>query len=391
MNEPKKSTPKPWLSGWCNPIHPLPHRRCSGGYDEAHPCICHCHKTSKSEAMSTITSTPTGVIVTAAEPGTDEWFAARREGITGTDLPKILGLTKYGNALSVWMDKRGELEDEAGEAAAWGNILEGPVADEWARRHGAAIKPIGVLAHHELTWMRASLDRKVLTCPDGELGECGLEIKTRSAFKASEWKEGIPDDTLAQIAWGCIVSGYDHTHVAALIGGQKLVSLRYDRDETLEAYLVDAAKPVWDAVREGFPPEAHPDAEGVLLGLLDRLYAAREGARDLDPTTAERWLTQYDEGAEMERRGDALKTEAKTALVQMIEDGDAGLISDQVAFTYRRPTPGKTLAKDRLDRLRIEKPSLYGWLIHHEFITDTRPGPRFLVKKRSTTEEDTEA
>jgi len=332
-----------------------------------------------------ILDTPTGVIVTDAAPKSEEWFTARRDGITGTDLPKILGLSNYDNALSVWLDKRGELDDEAGEAARWGTILEEPVALEWAERHDSIVEPIGVVANAERRWIRASLDRRVLVCPDGR-DDCGLEIKTRSAFKAAAWRDGVPDDVLAQTTWGLIATGFDHMHVAALIGGQRLASYCVERDEALERYLIEQAEPVWEAVVAGHPPEVLPDSEGVLLDLLDRLYTKRAGDRDLDPGDAGEWLALYADGAEFERKGRALKTQAKTALVQMLDDGDTGLINEAVAFTYKRPDAGYAFTADQLRRLKAEHPVLWGALLRCGYITETNPGPRFEVKKRASKE-----
>lgn len=322
--------------------------------------------------------TPTGVLVTAAEPESNEWYAARREGITGTDLPKILGLTKYGNALSVWLDKRGELDDQAGEAARWGQLLEDPVALEWALRHDTAVTDVGVLAHRDEPWMRASLDRLVDTCPDGD-GPCALEVKTRSAWVADQWAEGVPDSVLAQTTWGLMVTGLEHHHVAALIGGQRLASYRVDHDQVLEQYLLDAAQPVWQAVVDGVPPEAHPDSEGILLELLDRIYEKREGDRELGAEAGE-WLALYEDGAEQAKRGEALKTQAKTALVQMLDDGDTGLVLGAPRFTYKRPEPGYALPAAELRRLQRERPYLFAALVNRGYVTPTNPGPRFSLK-----------
>lgn len=330
------------------------------------------------------TPTPTGVLVTDAPPESDDWFAARRGGITGTDLPKILGLSKYGNALSVWLDKRDELgDDDASEAAMWGQVLEAPVAEVWAGRHTAAVQRVGVIRHQADDWMRASLDRVVTTCPDNE-APCGLEIKTRTAFKASDWRDGMPDDVLAQVAWCRRVSGFDHMHVAALIGGQRLVSYRYDVDTKLEDYLIEKARPVWQAVLDGVPPEADPDSEGVLLDLLDRIYTDRAGSRDLDPGTTGEWLALYADGGDLEKRGKALKTQAKTALVQMLDDGEVGLVHDEPAFTYRRPAAGHSMPAAEVRRLQAEQPDVFQTLSAEGFITTTNPGPRFEIKRKAS-------
>jgi putative phage-type endonuclease len=325
--------------------------------------------------------TPSAYLVTDAEPETDEWFAARREGITGTDLPKILGLSKYGNALSVWLDKRGELDDDAGEAALWGQILEEPVAQEWARRNGAEVERVGVLANDAEPWQRASLDRLLVSCPDGD-GECGLEVKTRTAFKAKLFRSEIPDDVLAQVQWGLQVTGLHHMHVAVLLGGQTLKSFRADRDEKVIAYLIEAARPIWTAVQEGVPPEAHPDSEGVLLDLLDKLYSKRAGERELDAEKARAWIDQYAEGGELERRGKTLKTQAKTGLVQLLDDGDTGLIDSRIAFTYKAPDPSDTITAANLRALREAAPDVYDALRSDGYVTVTSPRPRFDLKEK---------
>ena len=330
--------------------------------------------------------TPTGMLVTDAPPESPNWFAARAAGITGTDLPKILGYSRYGNALSVWMQKRGELDDEAGEAARWGQVLEDPVAQVWAQENEATVQPVGVLQHSEHGWRRASLDRLVTGCPDGP---CGLEVKTRSAYVADRWHDGVPDDVLAQVLWGLLVTGLDHMHVAALIGGQRLQSYRVDRDPVIEQYLIDAASPVWQAVQDGTPPDVHPDADGVLLSLLDRLYTDRAGERELDPERAEPWLAQYADGNDLERQGRKLKAEAKAGLVQLLDDGDTGLIDEVPVLTYKRPTPGVEITSDSLRELQTAQPDFYQALVDEGFITITSPGPRFLVKKRARKDTET--
>lgn len=340
-----------------------------------------------SEAVTTVT--PTGVLVYEGEPVTPEWFAVRREGITGTDLPKILGLSKYGSSLSVWLDKRGEGgEDLSGEAARWGNLLEDIVAREWALRRDTQVSPVGVIAHAGWMWQRASLDRLVHGCPDADDPQatpiCGLEVKTRSAYKRGSFKDGEPDDVLAQVLWGRLVTGLDHMHLAVLIGGQELLEFRVDRDPILEQYLVDAAKPVWDAVLDGDPPTAHPDAEGVLLADLNRLYGSRAGEIEL-PEDADTWLTKYADANRIESSAKRAKAEAKAALVQMLGSGEVGLRDEVPAFTYITPEPSDQVTADSLRALRVDNPELYAALTEDGVITRTDPGPRFNLKRRTTT------
>lgn len=326
--------------------------------------------------------TPEGVLVYVGEPLTDAWFRVRRGGITGTDLPKILGLSKYGTALSVWLSKRGEASDSAGEAAEWGHLLEDVVAQEWARRNDTRVTTVGIIANAWDDWMRASLDRLVVVCPDtGEENVCGLEVKTRSAYKRGSFKDGEPDDVLAQVSWGLRVTGLDHMHLAVLIGGQELLSFRVDRDAELEQYLYDAAVPVWASVVAGDPPEVHPDAEGVLLADLNRLYNFRDGAVAL-PHEAETWIAAYRTANGQEYAAKKVKEEAKSALVQMLAGGNVGTLDDAPAFTYVAPEPKFTITADDLREFEVTNPELYVALIEDGVITQTSPGPRFNLKRK---------
>jgi putative phage-type endonuclease len=280
--------------------------------------------------------TPTGMLVSTALPQSDEWFAVRRAGITATDLPKILGLSKYGDARSVWHDKRGELpRDEAGEAAHWGHLLEGIVAGEWARRRAVTLEDVGVLANDEHRWMLAALDRLPDHCPDGD-GPCGLEIKTRSAYVAGRWRDDQPDDVLAQVAWQRMVTGLGHIHTAALIGGQRLVEHRYDRDEQLERLLLAEARQVWDQVQAGEMPVVEPGA--ILADMLDRLFPDRSGETEVEPGRGSALVEGYRHAQSLEREAKTTKEAARAAVLDALGPGEALVCDGAPLFTYRAQT-----------------------------------------------------
>lgn len=333
--------------------------------------------------------TPTGWLATNALPGTATWFETRRQGITGTDLAKILSRSQYGTALGVWRDKRGEApDDQAREAAKWGNILEDPVAQEWANMRGTKVGRVGVLGNVSRQWMLASLDRIVISCPDGE-SLCGLEIKTRNAYKAADFAgDEVPDDVLAQVQWGLSVTGFDHMHVAVLIGGQRLVEFRVDHDPKLSAYLIRAARPVWECVEQGIPPTVSPDSDGVLLQELLDMFRDREGDRELPAEQAEAFLESYQAAHLREKAATEEKTEAKTGLVQLLGDGVVGLVDGVPVFSYKPPEgpPKDTITADNLRLLEANYPNTYTSLKREGFITSKSDNPTFRLKKRATAE-----
>ena len=193
----------------------------------------------------------------------------------------------------------------------------------------------------------------------------------------------MPDDVLAQGIWGLIATGLPHMHVAVLLGGQRLQEYRIDRDDDLERYLLKAAGPVWECVVNGDPPDVSPDAEGVLLAELNRMFEDRKGQREL-PSSAVEWMRDYTAAQRAEASAKRAKTLAKSALVQMLEDADTGVIGDDIAFTYHRPEPSMEITSAALTALQHEKPRMFAWLQRYGYITETEPGPRFSLKWKET-------
>lgn len=295
-----------------------------------------------------VLDTPTGILLRHAEPETPLWFEQRRAGITATDLPKLLGVSKYGNPLTVWTDKRGELpSDAAGEAARWGQLLEDVVAAEWAERHDVQVRRVGVLRHVDRPWQRASLDRLVAGCPDAGPEGCALEVKTRSAYVAGRWREQIPDDVYTQTAWQRIVSGLPHIHVAVLIGGQRLEVHRYDPDPGVEEQCLTAAGQLWQQVLDGIPPVVEPD--DLLLDLLHRLHPTRDGDVEIPGDLrdeARHLITMRRAAIETAKRASEAADVAKAGLVQLLGAGEVATIDGRELYRYRPATKRSTAWRD---------------------------------------------
>lgn len=323
--------------------------------------------------------TPSAFLAYAGPQNTPEWLAARREGIGASDIPAIVELSDYedANPRAVYHDKRGDLPDrDAGEAAQWGHALEDAIAREWARREGLKVSRVGVIARVNTPHHRASLDRRVHGC---KRGKCALEVKTRSAFKASSWREDMPDDVLAQVQWQHHVSGYDHLHVACLLGGNQLKTYVSEPEPDVITYLVDKAEKFWWHVRVGSPPEIDPSA--ALLSLLDRLHPNREGTLlvdDPDPVRAQ-WRN-YDAAAAIRARAEQRMDAAKARVAILLgEHDELALPGDPLATRAadRRPTPlvrwrlQNTQRRVDLELLKADYPDAYA-------ATVTQPQARVL-------------
>lgn len=296
--------------------------------------------------------TPTGVLLLPSTATREAWLAERKNGIGASDLSAIVGMSQYGNAMNVWADKTGRLPaDPMGEAATWGIRSEDMVAKGWAEDHGYRVTRLGMIAHQVHPWRRASLDRRVHGC---DRGPCAVQIKTRTAWMREEWNDGaVPDRITAQVQWELHVSGYDHSHLAVLIGGNQLVDRVIDEDLDVQTYLIAEAERVWECVQADTPPEVEP--EGAMVGLYQRMYPEREGAVELGPD-AKRWLDDYRllgvKGSEAEKTRKA----AQAALLGLLGAGEVGLLDGVPVFTYHA-SKGRTTCD--LDALKANFPEAY--------------------------------
>ncbi len=305
--------------------------------------------------------TPTGRLILPADADRADWLTARRSGIGSSDVPGILGLIDRKPPLKVYLDKLGHDIDDAGEAAYWGTVNEEPVARRWAMQNRSNVRRVGLVAHQDHPHWMTTLDRRVMKCPlaEDEQDVCALEVKTRSAFKSSQWHAGAPDDVLAQVLWQIIVCGYRHMHFAVLIGGNEYHqgTVRADQYATVIADITTAVDRFWfEHVQAQVPPPVTGDGE-ALAQMFRRLHPARSGAVDVDrhPDALDA-LYEYGLQQRAEAAAKKAKAVAKARLIAALDTAQAALIGGERAYSLE---PSNAAPKVDLELLAERWPEAY--------------------------------
>lgn len=299
--------------------------------------------------------TPTAVRVLPADADRDTWLAARRNGIGSSDVAAILGAADRNTAVHVYHDKRGKLVDDAGEAAFWGTVLEEPIAREWARRQRSVVQRVGLVAHVDEPWMMATLDRQVLECPmDRQVRtRCALEVKCRSAFKANRWHADVPDDVLAQTVWQMAVTGYEHIHVAVLIGGNEMKLTTVVRDPKLEAYVLGEVRRFRDEhLLPGVEPDWDLSKADALIHMDSLLHPERNGEIDLEGIGE---VMEYAELSATKGKAERALKQQKAVLVRLAAGARSVTFGGELAYEFQ---PRSRSSCD-LERLRERHPEAY--------------------------------
>ncbi|MDR0121168.1 YqaJ viral recombinase family protein [Bacillus pumilus] len=307
------------------------------------------------------------VLISTEKMTEEQWLEARRAGIGGSDAAAIAGMSRWRSPVSVYLDKLGQSpkEDEAGEAAYWGHVLEEVVAREFSNRTGKKVRRKKAILQHPLyPFMLANVDRLIV----GE--NVGLECKTASEYLKEEWTgEEIPDAYLIQCQHYMAVTGYKAWWIAVLIGGNKFIYKKVDRDEELIGYLIQIEKDFWENhVQKQEPPMF--DGSDSSTELLNHMYPIGIDEETSLPLKADEIIVRLKSAKEEKKEIDERIKADENQLKSMLGENEIGLA------TKHRVT-WKTIQTNRFNTKKFasEHPELF------EEFSDTRPQRRFYIKE----------
>ena len=317
--------------------------------------------------------TPTAVRLLPADAPRDEWLARRRDGIGSSDVAAILGVADKHTAVHVYHDKRGDLVDDAGEAALWGRLLEEPVAREWARRNRSVIQRVGLVAHVDEPWQMATLDRQVLECPMDRTVKkrCALEVKCRSAYKANRWRSDVPDDVLAQGVWQMRVTGYDHIHVAVLLGGNEFKQTVIRHEERMERYVLrEVERFRTESLLAGVEPAWDLNKAAALIEMDALMHPDRVGEISLDEVGE---VMEYAERSARKGAAERALKESRAGLARLARGAQTVTFGGELAFEFN---PVSKRSVD-LERLAERHPAAYADCVTEKTHYQIRLAPEF--------------
>ena len=268
------------------------------------------------------------VLANTNEMSHEEWLKARRKGIGGSDAAAIAGLNKWKSPVSVYLEKIGQAPEEKvnSESAYWGTMLEDVVAQEFSKRTGLKVRRRNaILQHPEYPFMLANIDRLIV----GE--KAGLECKTASEYLKGEWKDDeVPAQYLIQCQHYMAVTGYDAWWIAVLIGGNKFVYKKIERDEDIIQYLIQIESDFWNNhVLKKNPPMF--DGSDASSDLLKALYPTAKFDDEIElPPDASELIEKYEQAKQEEEEAAIRRKEAENQLKAMLGEYEKAFAGDRI-------------------------------------------------------------
>lgn len=280
---------------------------------------------------------PSGAeLILGPDPATADWHAARATGLGGSDIAAICGLNPYTSPLEIYLAKTGNPAPRGNnptldEAALMGHLLEPIVAQRFADITGLPIHGTpGTLRRPDIPWALVNLDRA--TTENGQHG--AVELKTRSSYALTEWLAEPPTDVQVQVQWQLAVTGWTYAYTAVLIGGQRTVVHRVDRDEQMIGDLLAIGAEFWQWVQDRTPPPV--DGSAATGKLLDRLHPEGNGETVVaDAAEVEKWLDIRRAAKEQAEAAGAAITDAENHLKAIAGHATEVHIRGQLAYSWR--------------------------------------------------------
>lgn len=313
----------------------------------------------------------TAVAVCTAPPLSDDWHAARAQGIGGSEIGTLLGYNPWATPVDLWLTKTGREPGFTGNfATRRGQHMESFLISEYEHAHpGTFVETTAdgmpsIFAVADGSVVRCSLDG---IAHDRD-GDHLIEVKTASGRQAVKWDGGaLPESYTAQVVWQLGVMGLDRAVVVADVAGdftERTVEADRPLFEDMAAYALDW----WERHVEA---RVMPDPDPVRdAPKLPRLWTPDPGRSvELDPELVARLR-------DAKARAAAAKTDLEQviAAVQMqMESAVTGCCGDEVVARWS-PVVGRTTIDTGL--LREAFPEVAA-----QVIRQGPPSRRFTVTK----------
>lgn len=278
--------------------------------------------------------------------GREAWLAARQDGIGGSEVGALVGVSEYETPFSVWnAKKRGGKDLSEVAAVEWGHRLEEVVAAKTAEEIGLVSRFAGGLwADREKPFLRVTPDR-FATKPRAWRALGVIECKT--AGDDEEWESGsitpggqgtgrAPLSYQAQLQWQLGILGLRKGWLGCYVSNRERAFFTVEVDFDPEWFweLANEAERFWVANILGDEPPMHDLRHPKTEELLKQLNpVVVKPSVDL-PEEARDWLKDYQRAKAEAEKANRDLDEIKNFFRMWTGDAGAGYLGERKVVSY---------------------------------------------------------
>lgn len=310
------------------------------------------------------------------------WLAERRQGIGGSDVAAILGVSPWNTAVGVWLDKTGRAQPkEENEAMRIGTELEDFVARRYTQETGRQVQRYNRMIHDGC--FIGNYDRLVV--PEGakvasHMGEIRTDTLLECKTSSHDWDGEVPVHYMCQVLWYIgLTPRMMHADVACLfLVHKKFEVFRVERDDELIRAMREKLSAWWEeyVVGDKMPPPVNEEDCKLLWA------RSNPGKKVVADANVEDKLRRYLDAKATEAAGKNIAKELQGDICAFM--GDAEVLTDPL---------GKPLLtwKSAKDSQKVDWEAVARSLATPERVAEavakftvTSPGSRRFVPKTKT-------
>lgn len=267
----------------------------------------------------------------------EQWLQERMKGLGASDCAAALGVSPWKSPFALWAEKTGIPDDIAdNEAVEFGIRLERPIAEAYAERRGVRVElwpQFEIVSHPRHPWLRCTPDALQWAPSEVWNDESLVQIKTSSAFKASEWADGIPLHYEVQLQIEMAVTGHQSNTLVVLIGGQRLRYFDRERNDKFIAAVIPRLAEFWERVETRTPPDV--DGSIATAKVLAKLHPDDSGETIVLPEDAMQWTRQISRASEAIEEAEERKQLAMNRIKAAMGDATFGMLPDGSRWSWK--------------------------------------------------------
>ena len=288
-----------------------------------------------------------------------EWLKLREIDVTSSDVAVLFDHSPYCTLFEYWHRKKNNLTIafEETERTKWGKRYEAPTAEGLAEDYGWKIKPLKCYMRHDaVQGMGSSFDYEI-----EENGEIGiLEIKCVD-YKEYKAKWLVDDEVEAplhielQLQHQLEVADRNFGYIAAMIGGNKPVVVRRERDREIGRHICRRINEFWKSIRDNIEPLPDFKRDGDVIKML---YGDADG-QEVDLSNNNRIASLIAEYPALQvAASEAKKAQeaAKAEIAAAMKTASLGRVGDALITRKIVKRAGYTVQPCEYVDLRIKQP-----------------------------------
>ncbi|MFI3327267.1 MAG: YqaJ viral recombinase family protein [Clostridia bacterium] len=340
--------------------------------------------------MASITYKATEVVSTE-NMDEETWLKYRKNGIGGSDLAAIMGVSPFATARDLYYDKCG-IEPMLDEESNWvakkvGHLLEDLVAEIFAKKTGFKVWSVKtIFSHPDHPFMQANVDF-FYEDNNGKVG--GLECKTTNYMAKSKWDgDTVPLNYELQCRHYMAIMDIDEWWIACMYGNNEndFIMRKINRDEDYEDVIIQEESTFWNDFVLAKQEPAYTENGDLILASIKKHYG---NANSSEPRVTlhkdyakkiERILELKERQKFHDKESRLIKREITSLYAPIADELGTSTLGDCIAPTgiYAidyKATQRIGINKDELNKLKINHKDIYD-----EYVTVTE-SRTFNVKK----------